>query len=195
MQAGYDILLFCACGAVGQLFIFATIKTFGSLLNTLVTTTRKFFNILLSGGWPAAVAAAAAAAAAGSSGLLPLLCRCCCCGWAGCYRCSWCCRCCRVGGLLLPLLLLLLMLSAGGRAWGGATRYRSVSWAACRDSGCRHTEGRHPPPSVPAPAVVWNANPLLPQQWAAVALVFSGLLVSSWTKSRRHARPAAKKQA
>jgi hypothetical protein len=43
------MLLFCLCGAVGQLFIFATIKRFGSLLNTLVTTTRKFFNILLSG--------------------------------------------------------------------------------------------------------------------------------------------------
>lgn len=50
-QAGWDILLFCLCGAVGQLFIFATIKRFGSLVNTLVTTTRKFFNILLSGVW------------------------------------------------------------------------------------------------------------------------------------------------
>jgi UDP-galactose transporter B1 len=49
VQAGYDVLLFCLCGAIGQLFIFATIKRFGSLLNTLVTTTRKFFNILLSG--------------------------------------------------------------------------------------------------------------------------------------------------
>jgi hypothetical protein len=49
LQAAYDVLLFCLCGAVGQLFIFATIKRFGSLLNTLVTTTRKFFNILLSG--------------------------------------------------------------------------------------------------------------------------------------------------
>ncbi len=37
------------CGAVGQLFIFGTIKAFGSLVNTLITTTRKFFNILLSG--------------------------------------------------------------------------------------------------------------------------------------------------
>ncbi|KAI7838118.1 hypothetical protein COHA_008049 [Chlorella ohadii] len=88
-EAGWDILLFCLCGAVGQLFIFATIKRFGSLVNTLVTTTRKFFNILLS--------------------------------------------------------------------------------------------------------VMWNANPLLPQQWAAVALVFGGLLVSSWTKSRRgrHIKHAA----
>ncbi|EFN58849.1 hypothetical protein CHLNCDRAFT_34185 [Chlorella variabilis] len=90
LLAGYDVLLFCLCGAVGQLFIFATIKRFGSLLNTLVTTTRKFFNILLS--------------------------------------------------------------------------------------------------------VLWNANPLLPQQWAAVVLVFSGLLVSSWTKSRRHAKHAPEKK-
>lgn len=83
-EAGWDILLFCMCGAVGQLFIFGTIKAFGSLVNTLITTTRKFFNILLS--------------------------------------------------------------------------------------------------------VLWNANPLLPQQWGAVALVFSGLLVSTWTKSRRHGK-------
>ena len=80
------MLLFCLCGAMGQLFIFATIKAFGSLVNTLVTTTRKFFNILLS--------------------------------------------------------------------------------------------------------VLWNGNPLLPQQWVAVGLVFSGLFVSSWTKSRRHAAAA-----
>ena len=33
---------------MGQLFIFATIKVFGSLTNTLVCTTRKFFNILIS---------------------------------------------------------------------------------------------------------------------------------------------------
>ncbi|PNH03674.1 UDP-galactose/UDP-glucose transporter 3 [Tetrabaena socialis] len=46
-----DIVLFCICGAVGQLFIFFTIKTFGSLLNTLVCTTRKFFSILLSVMW------------------------------------------------------------------------------------------------------------------------------------------------
>ena len=50
-QAGVDILVFCACGAVGQLFIFHTIKTFGSLANTIITTTRKFFNILLSVVW------------------------------------------------------------------------------------------------------------------------------------------------
>jgi solute carrier family 35 (UDP-galactose transporter), member B1 len=47
-EAGKDVLLFCACGALGQLFIFFTIKRFGALTNTLITTTRKFFNILLS---------------------------------------------------------------------------------------------------------------------------------------------------
>lgn len=44
--AAWDIGLFCLCGAVGQLFIFFTIKQFGSLVNTLICTTRKFFNIL-----------------------------------------------------------------------------------------------------------------------------------------------------
>lgn len=51
VQAGWYIALFCLCGAVGQLFIFATIRTFGSLVNTLICTTRKFFNILLSVLW------------------------------------------------------------------------------------------------------------------------------------------------
>lgn len=50
-DAMVDVLLFCVCGAVGQLFIFFTIKQFGSLVNTLVCTTRKFFNILLSVAW------------------------------------------------------------------------------------------------------------------------------------------------
>ncbi|KAK9861423.1 hypothetical protein WJX84_005679 [Apatococcus fuscideae] len=68
------------------LFIFETIREFGSLTNTMITTTRKFFNILLS--------------------------------------------------------------------------------------------------------VLWNGNALAPQQWAAVFMVFSGLLTSSYLKGRRHsARP------
>ncbi|KAG2448968.1 hypothetical protein HYH02_005722 [Chlamydomonas schloesseri] len=46
-----DLVIFCLCGAIGQLFIFFTIKTFGSLVTTLVCTTRKFFNILLSVVW------------------------------------------------------------------------------------------------------------------------------------------------
>ena len=83
-QAAWDVALFCLCGAVGQLFIFATIRRFGSLANTLVCTTRKFFNILLS--------------------------------------------------------------------------------------------------------VLLNGNPLLPQQWAAVALVFAGLLVSSLAKGGKRGR-------
>lgn len=86
--AAWDLLLFCVCGAVGQLFIFFTIRTFGSLVNTLICTTRKFFNILLS--------------------------------------------------------------------------------------------------------VVWNGNPLLPQQWLAVALVFLGLLVSALTKTQRHKKAGSK---
>jgi UDP-galactose transporter B1 len=43
-----DLLLFCVCGAMGQLFIFWTIKQFGSLVTSIVCTTRKFFSILLS---------------------------------------------------------------------------------------------------------------------------------------------------
>jgi UDP-galactose transporter B1 len=50
-DAGLDIVLFCLCGAVGQLFIFFSIRRFGSLTNTMITTTRKFFNILLSVLW------------------------------------------------------------------------------------------------------------------------------------------------
>lgn len=84
-------MLFCLCGAVGQLFIFHTIRRFGSLINTLITTTRKFFNILLS--------------------------------------------------------------------------------------------------------VLWSGNPLLGQQWVAVAMVFGGLLASSVYKSRRHAIPGKTKHA
>lgn len=88
-QAAWDLLLFCVCGAVGQLFIFFTIRTFGSLANTLICTTRKFFNILLS--------------------------------------------------------------------------------------------------------VVWNGNPLLPQQWLAVGLVFFGLLISSLVKGRKKSDSVKKK--
>ena len=87
-DAAWDVLLFCSCGAIGQLFIFYTIRTFGSLTNTLICTTRKFFNILLS--------------------------------------------------------------------------------------------------------VLWSRNPLAPVQWAAVLMVFAGLLTSSYYKSRRHSARAAR---
>jgi UDP-galactose transporter B1 len=50
-EAAWDLLLFCVCGAIGQLFIFFTIRRYGSLVTTIVTTTRKFFNILLSVLW------------------------------------------------------------------------------------------------------------------------------------------------
>ena len=85
-EAAWDLVLFCLCGAIGQLFIFFTIRRFGSLVTTIVTTTRKFFNILLS--------------------------------------------------------------------------------------------------------VLWLGNPLLTQQWMAVAMVFSGLLTSTYVKTRRRSDSA-----
>ncbi|XP_057530649.1 UDP-galactose/UDP-glucose transporter 3-like [Amaranthus tricolor] len=47
-EAGWDILFYCLCGAVGQNFIFLTISRFGSLTNTTITTTRKFVSIVIS---------------------------------------------------------------------------------------------------------------------------------------------------
>ncbi|KAF6159974.1 hypothetical protein GIB67_033058 [Kingdonia uniflora] len=47
-EAAWDIFLYCLCGAVGQNFIFLTIKRFGSLANTTITTTRKFVSIVVS---------------------------------------------------------------------------------------------------------------------------------------------------
>jgi UDP-galactose transporter B1 len=46
-DAARDVVLFCLCGAVGQLFIFLTIKQFGSLTNTLVrdTVSRRRTNL------------------------------------------------------------------------------------------------------------------------------------------------------
>lgn len=46
-----DMALFCGCGIIGQLGIFYTIQEFGSLVATIVTTTRKFFSILISVIW------------------------------------------------------------------------------------------------------------------------------------------------
>jgi len=42
------VLLFAACSAVGQSFIFFTIATYGPLKVATVTTTRKIFSVLLS---------------------------------------------------------------------------------------------------------------------------------------------------
>ena len=47
----YDILGFSACGAVGQLFIFATLERFSSLLLVTVTVTRKMLTMVLSVVW------------------------------------------------------------------------------------------------------------------------------------------------
>lgn len=46
-----DILGFCAAGAVGQLFIFATLERFSSLVLVTVTVTRKMLTMLLSVAW------------------------------------------------------------------------------------------------------------------------------------------------
>ncbi|CAI7787917.1 unnamed protein product [Closterium sp. NIES-53] len=50
-EAAVDVFLFCLCGAVGQNFIFLTINKFGALVNTTITTTRKFMSILISAVW------------------------------------------------------------------------------------------------------------------------------------------------
>lgn len=42
------IVQFAAMSAIGQLFIFLTISSFGPLVCSLITTTRKFFTVLAS---------------------------------------------------------------------------------------------------------------------------------------------------
>ena len=42
------ILQFSVMSAIGQLFIFLTISSFGPLVCSLITTTRKFFTVLFS---------------------------------------------------------------------------------------------------------------------------------------------------
>merc|ERR1711971_531765 len=42
------VLLFAACSAVGQSFIFFVVAEYGPLKNATVTTTRKIFSVLLS---------------------------------------------------------------------------------------------------------------------------------------------------
>ena len=89
------------------------------------------------------------------------------------------------------MLLLLLRYRC---CYDSAEDAAAGCWCNCR-SGPPTRLCHTPPPPLPAPplAVLWNGNPLLPQQWAAVALVFSGLFLSSWMKSRRarHAKHAA----
>eukprot|EP01100_Stratorugosa_tubuloviscum_P011306 TRINITY_DN5031_c0_g1_i1.p1 TRINITY_DN5031_c0_g1~~TRINITY_DN5031_c0_g1_i1.p1 ORF type:complete len:347 (+),score=125.97 TRINITY_DN5031_c0_g1_i1:52-1092(+) len=44
----YPIINFCIVSALGQNFIFMTVRVFGALTLALITTTRKFFTILAS---------------------------------------------------------------------------------------------------------------------------------------------------
>lgn len=46
-----DVLGFCVCGAIGQLFIYATLARFSSLVLVTVTVTRKMLTMLLSVLW------------------------------------------------------------------------------------------------------------------------------------------------
>ena len=48
---GTDILGFCLCGAVGQIFIYYTLSQFSSLLLVTVTVTRKMLTMMLSVLW------------------------------------------------------------------------------------------------------------------------------------------------
>ncbi|KAK5085009.1 UDP-galactose transporter [Exophiala xenobiotica] len=47
----HDILGFCVAGAIGQLFIFATLECFSSLVLVTVTVTRKMLTMVLSVVW------------------------------------------------------------------------------------------------------------------------------------------------
>ena len=47
-EAMWHLLAFCLCGAIGQLGIFYAVASFGTLVTSIVCTTRKFFSILLS---------------------------------------------------------------------------------------------------------------------------------------------------
>ena len=44
----FDILMFCMCASLGQLFIFAVIQEFGSLLWVTISITRKLVTIFVS---------------------------------------------------------------------------------------------------------------------------------------------------
>lgn len=47
-QVAWDVVYFAALGSTGQIFIFYTIREFGSLVNTTVCITRKFLTIVIS---------------------------------------------------------------------------------------------------------------------------------------------------
>lgn len=50
-HAVFLVLLFGVCSGMGQMFIFIALRNFGSLHLALITTTRKFFTVLLSILW------------------------------------------------------------------------------------------------------------------------------------------------
>jgi UDP-galactose transporter B1 len=50
-EVGWDVLMFSACGAVGQIFIYHTLAHFSSLLLVTVTVTRKMLSMLWSVFW------------------------------------------------------------------------------------------------------------------------------------------------
>lgn len=50
-SVGTDVLLFSACGAIGQVFIFHTLSTFSSLLLVTVNVTRKMLTMVMSVIW------------------------------------------------------------------------------------------------------------------------------------------------
>lgn len=50
-QVLIDIILFSTCGALGQVFIFQALESYGSLILVTVTVTRKMFSMLLSVIW------------------------------------------------------------------------------------------------------------------------------------------------
>ena len=44
----YSLLMLCISGALGQFFIYHTIKTFGPLIFSIIMATRQIFSIVLS---------------------------------------------------------------------------------------------------------------------------------------------------
>jgi UDP-galactose transporter B1 len=50
-EVGWDVLMFSACGAVGQIFIYHTLAHFSSLLLVTVTVTRKMLSMVWSVIW------------------------------------------------------------------------------------------------------------------------------------------------
>ena len=45
---GYDVLIFCFCAAIGQLFVFLLMEEFGALVWICISVTRKLVTVLVS---------------------------------------------------------------------------------------------------------------------------------------------------